>query len=342
MSRKRTLLIAWLCSGSLLPAAAVEWEAVPALPPIPTPWQSVQLGSKPDIATRTRQVGLDWQLDPEPSGGINQLLALAWESVASGQEIDVEQELARQSEPGSLLLSTTSPFRPFYYTPNIGGAQISAYRLQWKEGFVSGSAATPGNQRDGVVDGSVNFGLGLGDPDRFAALELNWNIGSTNNFNANGSFDIRAGRVLAETPRWQFTAGGGVLSLYTYGTETGRDDANGFGVLTAATVLRPNNQNFPQLLQFSAGIGGNRFASINDQFQSPDLGYFLALGMEISPNLGASIGRSGRGTNLLLSYLPNRDTPLYLDLAAVNIFDENPYGTIGVLRLRFGGRQLYR
>jgi hypothetical protein len=307
----------------------------------PSSWRKVLIWCALALGNPASAADLLWETVPKQET-VENSTTLVWELVPDGGEINVGAELVHSHQLSASTRNGFSPFRPTYYTPYIAGAQPSAYRLQWDEAFISGSAATPGNLRDGQVDASINLGLGLGNPDRLAAVEVNWNIGSVNNFNDNGSFDLEAGRVVTETPRWQFAAGGGLLSIYAYGTESGRDDANGYGVFTAATVLRPNDSHFPQLLQFSAGVGGNRFASINDQFESPDFGYFLALGMEITPQLGASIGRSGRGTNVVLSYLPSRDTPIYLDLIAANVFDENPYGTVGVLRLRMGGRQLYR
>jgi hypothetical protein len=271
---------------------------------------------------------------------------LAWDLVPSNQVIDPEIAIAADEareqayNPGKRLIS---PFRPHYYTPYLGGAQPTAYVDQWGEGYIAGYAGIPNEVRDFNWESSLSVGLGLGDPDRFVAITAGWDIGSTKNLNANGAFSFTVGRVLVETPRLQITAGGGVDSLAPYGTESGADPTNGWGVVTFATPLRPNNPDFAQLLQFSFGIGGNDFAPSPDGFvPEQEYGGFMALGLQATPGIGISLGRSGRSANAVVSLLPDNELPFYVELMAIDLFNETPGGTKGVLGVRFGGRNLYR
>jgi hypothetical protein len=288
--------------------------------------------------------GLSWQaMDSQTSSASN---GIVWELVPPGELTDpavaAAAQAAREKAYANLQQSLSSPFRPSFYTAYLGGAQPTAYVEQWGQGFIAGYGGLPNEVRDFNFESNLNLGLGLGDPDRLLAITAGWDIGSTKNFNANGSFNIRAGRVLMETPRLQVSAGGGVIALAPYGNESGEDPTNGYGVITFATPLRPGRPDFAQLLQFSFGIGGNDYAPAPDGFPEEEMGYFFALGMQVSPRIGLSIGRSGRGANAVMSVLPNTDLPFYVEMLAVDLFSETPGGTKGVFGIRFGGRNLYR
>lgn len=227
------------------------------------------------------------------------------------------------------------PLQQPYAPPNLGGGVPTAYVANWGDYFISASGATPGNLRAGQPDGSVNMGVGFGDANRLIGVELDWNIGSVRNFNANGSFDISANRILINQSKLQVVLAGGVQSLYSYGNET-KPPVNGYGVVTVATPLRALNPYFNQVLQISAGIGGNNFTPLNADFEGPTTGYFAALGVEITSNVGLSVGVSGRGTNLNLSFVPSRNLPITINLLGVDLFSNSPYGTVGVLSVSWG------
>ena len=288
--------------------------------------------------------GLSWQaMDSQTSSASN---GIVWELVPPGELTDpavaAAAQAAREKAYANLQQSLSSPFRPSFYTAYLGGAQPTAYVSQWGEGYITGFGGLPNSVRDYDWDSSLNLGLGLGDPDRFMAITAGWDIGSTKNFNANGSFRIRAGRVLMETERLQVSAGGGINALNPYGNEGGQDPTNGYGVLTFATPLRPNQPNFSQLVQLSLGVGGNKFAPAPNGFPDEEMGYFFALGIQATPNIGLSVGRSGRGANAVVSLLPNREFPLYVEMLAIDLLSETPGGTKGVIGIRLGGRNLYR
>jgi len=336
----KRLLLALLGTIHAPTALCVEWSA-PEGQPKPastaTVWQVITLPA----SEQPSQPAIEWQSKPSLEAK-----QLAWELVPEAEAIDpavaVAAQEAREKAFKKVRSTHASPFRPYRYTAYLGGAQPTAYVEQWGEGFIAGYGGLPNEVRDFNFESNLNLGLGLGDPDRLLAITAGWDIGSTKNFNANGSFNIRAGRVLMETPRLQVSAGGGVIALAPYGNESGEDPTNGYGVITFATPLRPGRPDFAQLLQFSFGIGGNDYAPAPDGFPEEEMGYFFALGMQVSPRIGLSIGRSGRGANAVMSVLPNIDLPFYVEMLGIDLFSETPGGTKGVFGIRFGGRNLYR
>jgi len=229
------------------------------------------------------------------------------------------------------------PLQPPFPAPYIGGAVPTAYIGGWGNYWFGLSGGTPGKLRDGSVDGSFNAGIGFGDFYRTLAVELDWGIGSIKNFNANGGFSASAGRLLVDQPRFQLAAGGGVLSFYTYGNEGNPEPASGYGVISMATPLRPGNFDFAQVLQFSFGAGGYQFSYLDPEtFESDSFGMFASLGLEITRNVGLSLGWSNRGTNVNLSYTPFRGVPIYVNVVGADLFNTSPSGTVAVFSISWG------
>jgi len=223
---------------------------------------------------------------------------------------------------------------PYLLSPSLGGGLPTGYVGGWGDYYIAGSAATAGKTRGGTVDGSVNLGFSIGDPERLIGFDLNWGIGSIQNFNANGSVAVAAGRILVNRPDLQVAVAGGLLDAYVYGFEPGQPQVNGYGAVTVAIPLRPGDSEFPQRLQLSVGGGGNSFAAINANFQTTENGFFAAAGVDLLPNLGVSLG--SRSTNLNLSWIPLRRLPVFVNLVAADLFDVTPFGTVGVLSVGWG------
>jgi hypothetical protein len=58
--------------------------------------------------------------------------------------------------------------------------------------------------------------------------------------------------------------------------------------------------------------------------------------VELQENLGFSVGVSGRSTNVVLSWIPLRTLPIFVNLMAADVASTTPWGTIGVLTIGWG------
>ena len=315
-------------------AMALEWSPAPAPTtnpaPSPRPWRAA-----PAAGGRAASRSLRWNVltDPlKPSGRA----AMAWQAVPPGEVIDPNKELENQAQEMAQAKEPKLP-RPLLASPYIGGGLPTAYTANAGDWWGALSAGTPGKLRGGVVDGSASVGVGLGNAFDTLAMGFTWNVGSINYLNANGGFDAAISRALYTSPGFELMLGGGAMNLFEYGNEAGSYFPNLYGVVTASTVLRKQGE-FKQLLSLSAGVGGNNFAYLSNDFTGPTTGYFAAVGVELSPQLGGSLGLSGRGGNISLSYVPYpRHLPLSVNLLAADVFNSSPYGTVGILTIGFGG-----
>ena len=229
-----------------------------------------------------------------------------------------------------------APIRPAYLIrPSLGGGLPTGFVGGWGDYFLSASAGTPGNTRPDA-DASFNLGFALGDPEKLVGVDVYLGIGSFKNFNANGAFGADMGRLLVNTPNLQLGVAGGVIDAYTYGTEANPQPINGYGAITAALPLRGRGTSPPRLVQFTLGGGGSSFGAIDSNYQLSSSGMFGAAGVELLENLGLSVGVSGRSTNVVLSWIPLRTVPIFVNLTAADVAAVTPWGTIGVLTIGWG------
>ena len=337
-------------AGQSARARELVWELEPVVAPVPVetstatnaaptkaaPTKAASAKPAPTTKVAPTTAALVWTLDSEP---VVELPGFSGPPVANGGPTSPQSSPTPTKPPATTqpAVLVGVPLQQPYAPPNLGGGVPTAYVANWGDYFISASGATPGKLRAGQLDGSVNMGVGFGDASRLIGIEVDWNIGSVRNFNSNGSFDIIVNRILLNQSRLQLVVAGGVQSIYSYtnGKES-NPPVNGYGVVTVATPLKALNPYFNQVLQISAGVGGNTFSSMNANFEGPTTGYFVALGVEITSNVGLSVGVSGRGTNVNLSFVPSRNLPITINLLGVDLFNSNPYGTLGVLSVSWG------
>lgn len=253
---------------------------------------------------------------------------------AEGLRRTVRQEGGeRERELPADAQVAAAPIRPDYLLrPSLSGGVPTGYVGGWGDYFVSASAGT---RQGGDADASFNLGFSLGDPQRLVGMDVYWGIGSFKNLNANGSVGASLGRILVNQPDLQLSVAGGVIDAYTYGTEPNPQPVNGYGALTAAFPLR-QGAGSSRTVQFTLGAGGSSFAAIDTTYELTSTGFYGAAGVELLENLGASVGVSGRSTNVVLSWVPFRTLPIFVNLMAADVFASTPWGTVGVLTMGWG------
>jgi hypothetical protein len=341
----------------------------------PTLKPAIRLNPSTGFPTVASGSGLVWELAPSPASSQN-LVAIVNAQDSLGRDANSQPAPGADVQPGPGLIEAPAPLRtasglrwelvddpnavlaeqpdpetlttpaalryqpPYLVSPYIGGGVPSAYVAGWGDFYISGSAATPGKLRDGVVDGSFNTGIGLGDADRFVAIEVDWGIGSIKNFNFNGGFSGAIGRNLINNENIQLAVSGGIIEFYEYGNEEDTEPPSPYGALSLTVPLRPNNPIFQQRLQLTVGGGGPAFGWLNENtdgtFDAADGGFFAAMGVEITRNTGISAAWSGRGVNANFSYVPFRDIPISVNVLAADVFNNSPFGRVGVLSVTWG------
>jgi hypothetical protein len=328
LARRLAFLTLLLALDGVLGVGTAGAATVIQIDPAPRRWRAVDQGGD---APRS-------QLIPA-----NVPAAAAPDMAPSPRLIPVDTAVQRtQPAAGEPVLPAdaqvaAAPIRPAYLIrPSLGGGLPAGYVGGWGDYFVSASAGTPGNLRDGSIDASFNLGFGIGDPERLLGAEIYMGIGSFKTFNANGSFGASIGRLLVNSSDLQLGVAGGVIDAYSYGSEGNPQPINGYGAITAALPLRRGESRPPRAVQFTLGGGGSSFASIDSSYELSESGLFGAAGIEVLENLGFSVGVSGRSTNVVLSWIPLRTVPIFVNLMAADVFATTPWGTIGVLTMGWG------
>ena len=277
---------------------------------------------------------LRWRLVAAPEVSAPQSTVIPAQTAVLQRQVDGTTDQAANLPADAQVAA--APIRPSYLIrPSLAGGLPTGFVGGWGDYFLSASAGTAGNLRPDL-DASFNLGFALGDPERLVGVDVYWGIGSFKNLNANGAFGATVGRLLVNTPHLQLGVAGGVIDAYSYGTEANPQPINGYGAITAALPLRGGGITPPRLLQFTLGGGGSSFAAIDTSYVLSSSGMFGAVGVELLENLGFSVGVSGRSTNVVLSWIPLRTVPIFVNLTAADVASTTPWGTIGVLTIGWG------
>ena len=245
-------------------------------------------------------------------------------SAPSTQEVDPDLSKNLKIEP--LVTSVTSS--TVANSPGLTFATPSAFGASFGDAFIGASGSTAGRARPDV-DGSLSAGFGLGSSNTLG-LEVSYNMGSFKNLGTNGSFDLKAHRVIYAEGTNQIGIAAGWNTFAQYGNE-GVVPSTIYGAVSSYSQLQPNDSYNKMPLSMTLGAGGGSFRQGNDS-----LGIFAGAGVQIHPQLGVGLGWSGVGLNAGLSYVPIPSIPLTIGLTGGDLGNNSPGGSVLVLNVGYG------
>ena len=219
------------------------------------------------------------------------------------------------------------------YNPSLSAGIPSGFGMRTGDSFIGLFGATAGKLRDSI-DGSMAVGTGIGDPDKFVALEGVFNMTSIRRFGSNGTFDLKLHRTLYQGANGQqLSAAVGWNAFAAYGSDAGGQPSSVYGALSWNQALDPKNSDNPMLLSITGGMGGG---SYRNDTNGTGPGVFGGVGLQVSPNVGISTGWAGQGLNFAVSYLPIKTTPLYLTAIYSDVSNASRTGSQFILGITYG------
>lgn len=222
------------------------------------------------------------------------------------------------------------------YSPGLSFAGIGAFGANMGDVFIGASAATAGNRGNSLkdIDGSTSAGFGLGDSLGLIGLEFTFNNGSIKNFGSNGTFDLKAHRIVKTDTSNILGVAVGWKTFGQYKTNAsieGIRPSSLYGVVTSYSLLRANDPVNKMPISFSLGVGGGDFRQGNDS-----VGVFGGAGLQIHPQIGVGLGWSGIGLNVGASFVPVSTLPLTVTTSVSDLTSNTPGGTIVSLSVGYG------
>ncbi|RCJ35182.1 hypothetical protein A6769_19025 [Nostoc punctiforme NIES-2108] len=268
------------------------------------------------------------QLMISPNQGDRQILSQT-ATPSAGSETPLNDSELRQNLKIKPLLGSTGVKQT--YPPTLSFGIPSAFGANMGDFFFAASGATRKERNgDAGFDGSTSVGFGLGDSQKLIGLEVSFNNGSIKNFGANGTFDLKAHRVLYAGSKNQIAAAVGWNTFAQYGNEA-IADSTVYGAVTNVSVLQPNNPHNKMPLAFTVGVGGGNFRSGNDS-----VGVFGGFGLQVDPQVGIGASWSGVGLNAGVSFVPVPTIPLTIVLQGSDLTDRTPGGTAFIISVSYG------
>ena len=234
------------------------------------------------------------------------------------------------------------PKQRFAY-PSTSLGVPTGFGARWGNAWIGGAY---GSSRlfDPSSDGSIGFGLGLGDPQKYVGLEVFTGI-----FNLTGTDDSDGGsagsggavgfklhRLLDD--RGYFSAGLGMANAIRWGTENvyGGNYDTYFGVVTRRFDLQSGQEN-PLPLFISAGLGSGAFRSKGALDASEqNVNVFGSVGLRIIDEVSLISTWTGSQLNLGTSLAPFRNFPLVINLGAGDVTGNYPQGARFIMSIGYG------
>ena len=322
----------WLTLPTLFLTTAISVNSASAADDIVTENQNSELSidkiAKATPVNDTKQVVAAAELEktvasvPEQ----NQPQLIAQTGDGNPDDVDkIRQELLVEPVIKIKVVPATKPT----YPPGLSFAGPSAFGANMGDAFVGLSGTTAGKTRD-VIDGSTSLGFGLGDSQKLVGLEFAYNNNSIRKFGSNGSFDLKAHRIVYAKGTNQVGVAAGWNTFANYGTDpTGPSSA--YGVVTSYSLLKPNDSVNKMPISFSAGVGGGSFRQGN-----ASTGVFGGVGVQVHPQIGVGLGWSGVGLNLGASIVPIPTLPLTITATGADLTDNSEGGTVFSLSVGYG------
>ena len=214
-------------------------------------------------------------------------------------------------------------------SPSLGFGVPSGFGAYWGNVFVSASGSTPGKKRDGNIDGSVSAGFGLGSADTLG-VEFSYNQGSIKNFGQNGTFDVKAHRLVYSEGTNQVSVGVGWNAFAQHVTE-GVIPSTVYGVVSTYSLLQADDKFNKMPISFSFGVGGGSFRK-----DPASLGVFAGVGVQVHPQFSVGASWGGLGINAGVSYVPYPNIPLTFVLTGGDLTDNTVGGTVLILSASYG------
>ena len=175
------------------------------------------------------------------------------------------------------------------------------------------------------------MGFGLGDARKLVGLELGYNIGSIKNFGYNGTFDLKANRIVYAKGNTQIAAAAGWKSFAQHVKGESVRPSSAYGVVTSYSLLKPNDTVNKMPISFSIGAGGGDFRT-----GDASTGVFAGVGVQVHPQIGVGMGWSGVGFNVGASFVPISTIPLTINVVGADLTDTSFGGTVFVLSIGYG------
>jgi hypothetical protein len=213
-------------------------------------------------------------------------------------------------------------------SPGLTFATPSAFGAGFGDAFIGASGSTGGRARPDV-DGSLSAGFGLGSSNTLG-LEVSYNMGSFKNLGTNGSFDLKAHRVIYAEGTNQIGIAAGWNTFAQYGNE-GVVPSTVYGAVSSYSQLQSNDSYNKMPLAITLGAGGGSFRQ-----GDASLGIFGGVGVQVHPQLGVGLGWSGVGLNAGLSFVPIPSIPLTIGLTGGDLGNSSPGGSVLVLNVGYG------
>jgi len=208
---------------------------------------------------------------------------------------------------------------PAAAAPGVSLGAPAGFGASWGQAFIGGGYVS-NSQTSSRSDGSIVAGIGLGNAEKYAALEVDAAIISVNptdgGFGADGNFALKLHHTFAQS---LMGVAVGAENIVSWGSAKTQQVAV-YGAISKGFLLRPNNPSNPMPIFLTAGVGSGRFMTISQQDAKRDtVGPFGAISWWVLPRVSVILDLAQDQNNAGVSFVPLKHIPISMTLGAGNI-----------------------
>lgn len=241
----------------------------------------------------------------EPSLHAGTQLMPAIQLLAQAPSQNEIEELQRRLLEGS---TTESDFGDEYAgSPALTISNPSGFGADRLRAFISGTLQAD-KRRETGADGSIGFGIGLGDAQRAVGLQVSYTMASfgTNSRDfGSGGFNAKLHRQIADG----LSVAIGWEGFVTFGEQVDFEDTL-YAAATQVIRTRPNIRDLFSRIALTAGVGNGRFRSESD-FDNDVNAFnpFGSIAVRIAQPVSAVLEWTGQDLSAGLSIVPFKNIP---------------------------------
>lgn len=202
--------------------------------------------------------------------------------------------------------------------PGTTIATPTAYGARWGQVYGSLSSKPPifGLHRSNWYDGTISFGFGLGDPEKWVALDVALNVlDSYTDFGNERALSLKVHRKLHD----KISVALGYENIWSRVADRSEGGRSLYGVIAKRFEVQSRSKLLRHFL-LSVGLGSDRFLSVK-RFEEKDLGvnFFASSSFELAPFASMIVNWTGQDLAIGTSIRPSQRFPVVITPALVDV-----------------------
>lgn len=244
----------------------------------------------------------------------------SFSALAAGQTASDPIPLSQLKLPQSVKDALINQLKAPKGAPGIAFGSPVAFGAAWGDlyaGLGGNTLSSDNPNNDDDLDGSLALGFGLGDANKFIALDTTVGIISLKDgFGDDGNVSMKLHTALPNSSAFAI----GVENTGRWGNAQ-QTSSSIYAVYSKLWALNAGNRKMP--FSTSLGVGSERFVDPGSDGNTDGVGVFGSVSLQLHRQFSTILDWTGVDLNAGVSVVPFRKIPITVTLGAINLTENN-------------------